>query len=71
MHKLENVLRGTAGTGINVDLAIGDLVRDASLNQVPPEEYTFTVNPLGLQHEDNEFVKFLLECPGTHNFLDD
>lgn len=67
-YQLTRVLRGTLGSGINVQQPIGTLVRDSSKNQEIPGGYEFSFTPNGLQQENTTLAQFLLAQPGTVDY---
>lgn len=67
-HELRRCLRGTGGTGINPDLLQGTVVRDGSKDQLIPGGYYWKYTQFGLQHDNSELAKFLIESPGSYNY---
>lgn len=67
-HVLSGVMRGTKGSGINLPLTAGQVVRDGSLNQVIPTGYYWSYTPYGLQYDNSTLAKFLLAESGTFDY---
>lgn len=65
-HQLLQCMRGTQGTGINLDLDVGVAVRDASPAQIiPGNEWLWYTSVGGLQTETNQQAEFLKASPGN------
>jgi len=66
---LGQCLRGTQGTGINLQLSSGTIVRDANTNQILPDNrLNWEVNTEGLIYADSEVADFLRMGSGSVNF---
>ncbi len=67
-HVLKRIIRGATGYGINPDLSVGTVVRDASNIQQIPGGYVWKNTPDGFLHDKSTITRFLLESSGRINF---